>query len=560
MYKFLIAVILLGLSTSFAQAKIEVNSLVSTQRVLREEMPPSTKGVHLYSAKNEWRSFQILVRADSPTKITSVELGELRGPGGASIPASGIRLYREHQFHIMKPSYQNKDFKPGWYPDALIPFCDPTTGKPLSGARFSALPFDLPANETHGFWVDVFVPAETHAGDYTGWYKVGTVDGKTITAPVILTVWNFKLPDTPTFQTSFGSPASNLRGYYEKWAKLGKTTSAPDWSAVDTQCSEMLKENRFNAVPTFTVAPVLQADGSFVVPTEQVNSLRKFIDRYHINLLMLTHPDRWINDPEKERGKLLAWLKAWDLAAVELKRPQVTLAIYLIDEPNDAEQYRYAQRWGRAIRAAHSVVKVLVVEQPKTQDPAWGDLYGAVDIWCPLFPLFDGPAEAQRQALRETIWTYTALCQGSDKPTPWWQTDFPLLNYRVPAWISWRYRIKGLLYWASMTYWEKAQDPWTSPATYGEGANDYLYNGEGVLVYPGVDVGYDGIAPSMRLKALRDSIQDYEYMSILERAGKAADAQKVVLPLAESWYKWDKNPQAYDKARADLARLILSKR
>jgi hypothetical protein len=34
-----------------------------------------------------------------------------------------------------------------------------------------------------------------------------------------------------------------------------------------------------------------------------------------------------------------------------------------------------------------SGVQVLVVEQTWTQNPAWGDLYGAVDIWCPLFSL-----------------------------------------------------------------------------------------------------------------------------------------------------------------------------
>jgi hypothetical protein len=51
--------------------------------------------------------------------------------------------------------------------------------------------------------------------------------------------------------------------------------------------------------------------------------------------------------------------------------------------------------------SAVSVVKVLVVEQTKTQDPAWGDLYGAIDIWCPLFPLHDPETAAQRMALGE---------------------------------------------------------------------------------------------------------------------------------------------------------------
>ena len=200
-----------------------------------------------------------------------------------------------------------------------------------------------------------------------------------------------------------------------------------------------------------------------------------------------------------------------------------------------------------------------MVEQTLSQDPAWGDLYGAVDIWCPLFCLHDPKTGAERQALGEKLWTYTALCQR--EKTPWWQIDFPLLNYRVPTWIAWRYRMRGLLYWGSMSYWSGVEDPWTDPKTLdrrvrGKGQ---LFNGEGSLLYPGRAVGYDGIAASLRLKALRDGIEDYDYLAILEKQGRAAEAEKIVLPLAGSWFDWETDPAAYQKARAQLAELILRK-
>ena len=194
------------------------------------------------------------------------------------------------------------------------------------------------------------------------------------------------------------------------------------------------------------------------------------------------------------------------------------------------------------------------------QDEEWGDLYGAIDIWCPLFSLFRPESAAKRQAAGETIWTYTALCQRD--PTPWWHIDFPLLNYRVPMWIGWRYRIRGLLYWGGMCHWRGVEDPWTDPKTLDRraGRKDPLYNGEGTIVYPGRAVGYDGIAPSLRLKALRDGIEDYEYLAILERAGLADAAQKVIMPLAGSWFEWEKDPAAYETARADLAKMIVTAR
>ena len=65
------------------------------------------------------------------------------------------------------------------------------------------------------------------------------------------------------------------------------------------------------------------------------------------------------------------------------------------------------------------------------------------------------------------------------------------------------------------------------------------------------------ISPSLRLKALRDSFEDYEYLSILERAGLADKAQEVIMPLAGSWFKWETDAAAYEKARAKLAEMIL---
>jgi len=71
-------------------------------------------------------------------------------------------------------------------------------------------------------------------------------------------------------------------------------------------------------------------------------------------------------------------------------------------------------------------------------------------------------------------------------------------------------------------------------------------------------VGYDGIAPSLRLKALRDAIEDYEYLAILERLGLASEAEKVVLPLAGSWFQWEADLTAYQKTRAKLAEMIVA--
>jgi hypothetical protein len=565
----LAAALVAGVPAAGARAECKVWTVTDTRRVLRDEGPPpgAAAETRLAAARNESRSFQVLLRADEPVGGIRVAAADLAGPDGAVLKAAHARLYRQHQIHITNGTYRHRDFKPNWYPDPLIPFDHPLTRGPLpAGAGLKAAPFDLPAGETHGFWVDQYVPADARPGAYRGALRVtadGGAEGRTprlITeVPVTLTVWDFALPQTPALRTEFGSPAGRLRTYYRDRARAGKEQPPADYGAVEDQCAAMLAEHRINATPPGQFAPKPRADGTMAVPKEQVDALRAFVDRYHINALQVPHPGGVVKDPVAERDKLLAWLKAYDRAAADLDRPQVLFYTYLKDEPNDAEAYKYVQTWGKAVRQARSVVKVLVVEQATPQDEKWGDLYGAVDIWCPLFSLFKAESEARRRALGEDVWTYTALCQGD--PTPWWHIDWPLLNYRAAAWIAWRYRITGLLYWGGMAYWKEVEDPWTDAWTYGhkDGTKGLVFNGEGTLVYPGRAAGYDGIAPSLRLKALRDSIQDYEYMAILDRAGKAGKAQSVVEPLARSWYEWQQDPAAYEKARAALAALILER-
>ncbi len=554
-----VLVVALAAVTGNAGGGLQVWTLAETRRALRDEPAGRSVAVKISAARNEWESFQVLVRSDSPVRGVNVEAGDLKGPGGAVLRAADARLFRQHQLHLTAGTYRNDEFKPGWYADGLIPFRHPVTGRPLAGARLTAVPFDLPAGQTHGFWVDIHVPAGAAPGEYRGTYRLTAAGTKAVEVPVSMTVWDFELPRVSAMKTALGSPASRMRSYYRRRAKASKETEPADWAAVDAQCAEMLTRHRINATPPpGSLTPQARADGSFRVPAEQVEALRRFVDRYHVNALTVPRPTGVVKDPRKDSKKLRAWLASWDRAAAELKRPHVVFYTYLRDEPNDEAAYKFVQTWGRAIRDAKSVVKVMVVEQTWTQDAAWGDLYGAVDIWCPLFSLFKPESAAKRQVLGETIWTYTALCQ-RDK-TPWWHIDYPLLHYRVPAWIAWRYRIRGLLYWGGMSYWNQVADPWTDPKTLDrrKGRKQPLFNGEGTIVYPARAVGYDGIAPSLRLKALRDGIEDYEYLAILERLGLEKRAQDVAVPLAGSWFKWSGDPAAYERARALLAGMIVA--
>ena len=183
----------------------------------------------------------------------------------------------------------------------------------------------------------------------------------------------------------------------------------------------------------------------------------------------------------------------------------------------------------------------------------WGSLVGSVDIWAPLWPMFEHEAVKKRLSAGEEIWSYTALCQGRHQDTPFWELDFPILNYRIPMWISWRLDITGLLYW-STTNWASTRDVWTNPLT----LRGSIQHGR-LAVVPGSGCGCSGFhhvdpteANPGRAGRLRIPQRFWR------NAASRAAAEDVVKKIARSWHDWDTDARHLLHARAEIARLILA--
>jgi hypothetical protein len=223
--------------------------------------------------------------------------------------------------------------------------------------------------------------------------------------------------------------------------------------------------------------------------------------------------------------------------------------IYPVDEPSTLLDYRRVRQFSALAREAHPRIKLLLTEAPLPERPRWGHLLGTVGIWVILPSRFDEAQVAQRLAAGEEVWSYVALVQGGAR-LPHWQLDFPLVNYRIPLWINWRHGITGILYWET-AYWSRTPDPWTDPVTHV--VDGFSFNGEGSLFYPGTAVGYSGTVSSIRLKALRDGLEDYDYFRLLAELGGRAAADRLVRRIAPSWSEWDREPKELFRAREELA-------
>src|SRR4030095_17161133 len=103
-------------------------------------------------------------------------------------------------------------------------------------------------------------------------------NGRGMEIPASVTVWDFRLPETPTLITEFGSPIGGLRNYYHRLATNEGIAEPTHWSSIAAACAEVLSEHRLNATPpSDLLSPESRPDGTFGFSPERLDTLREFI-------------------------------------------------------------------------------------------------------------------------------------------------------------------------------------------------------------------------------------------------------------------------------------------
>jgi Glycoside hydrolase 123 N-terminal domain/Glycoside hydrolase 123, catalytic domain len=497
-----------------AQANPVVWTAPSMHRVGMSDPAGSSKDVSLSAARGEYESFQIITSGTSQgLGNVNVTVSDLKAPGGQAIPRTNFTLYREKYVRVnsSSPNWKgsNQPLGPGWYADALIPFTDPETGKPLSGAHLTAVPFDVKAGNNQPVWVDLFVPRSAEPGKYTGTYTVTSNQGD-FTGSISLKVWNFTLPAAPALKSSFlffqaGTRAAQRELLRNKISPL--STNPADQPLL-------MKENGLSATQTgpFSGADVGRCAMS---PAPSVSQFK---------------------------------------AVASAQQPGLMLYDYSADEIGHCSNlYPTIKQWANNMHQAGIKNLISMSPTPALYDDGSGTGRSAVDIWVLLPLMYNNSKTHVNEVLKkgDTVWSYNTLVQ--DAYSPKWLIDFDPVNFRIqPGFISQSLNLSGLLYWR-VDKWPS--DPWNdvnNAGTYSS-AN---YPGEGMLVYPGQAVGVKGVVASMRLKWLRDGVEDYDYVQILKDLGKADLAMQIARSVGPDWTNWTRDPNAIEAARQKLGEAI----
>ena len=475
--------------------------LSSLERMLQDDTDAKgLKEAEIFCAKNEYESFQIIIANPTDELISSINLksGNWHFTGTPDSDAPEITLFREHYIQIKKTSPYSKE-SPGWYPDALIPFINPYTGKKITHAKYMAINQNIAPHKSQGYWVDIYISTDVKAGIYTNKITIFSNNKELADVPIKLTVLDFELPKVSALKTFFGE-IYDVSGFH------GMKASSVFYKTIYNRYMALARDHRLTVGFSSNKLKVNSQTGGITFTPSYVSELRAFVDEMQPTVISL--PSNFWDKPVQRSRYLTEW------QAFLSNNPWVVNPILFYDEPRTQKAYRRIIDYGAAIHKYAPIIKFLVTEQIEPQSPEFPSLQGSVDIWVPIWHL--GNPENIRMELQKgnKVWSYNALTQS--RQVPIWLLDYPLLNYRIPAWFSISMQLEGLLYW-QMAAWarkETAVDPLTSSKTCR--INSLAWNGEGSLIYPGAEAEINGPLPSMRLKVLRDGMEDYDYLWIGE--------------------------------------------
>ncbi|MBL6081180.1 glycosyltransferase [Belnapia sp. T18] len=506
-------VVLLGLAFGspgeVASAQVAMWFAPSMDRIARDGLAVTKASMELFSARGETESFQLAIRAPQSglTNVT-VRIGDLVSEEGARIAARQVEFFRVDYVTVRRgsPDWRgsNRPLGLGRYPDPLTPLASPS-----GDASFA-----VPASLTQPVWADIQVPQTAQPGRYRAEIVVVSDQGRVV-GEVTLVVWAFALPASPALDSLFIALRRN-----------------------NPQAATELLKHRLMPHPLVS----LDAD------PHQQPMLR---ERWGLKSASI---GLWSGATIEDCTMAPPPSAATVAEAVASRAPGLQFYNFTADEIDRCPAAREPLKaWARTLHAAGVLNLVTMTPVPELYDDGSGQGRSAVDIWVLLPAMYDAAQARVAEVMRrgDRVWSYNALVQ--DDYSPKWQIDFAPINYRImPGFMSAAMHLTGLLYW-SVDRW--TSDAWEDVQTY-RNRDGYDFPGEGMLLYPDRRVGEIGVVPSMRLKWLRDGVDDYDYIHLLRQAGCTGQAAAAVAPVAVSWRNWTKDRSVLEGQRRILGSLL----
>jgi transcriptional regulator CtsR len=547
---------------------LRLGTQLATIKVRPTDPIAAAASVPVKGAKNETVSFQVIVTGTVAYNNLDVTLSNFSGPGGSSIPAANAQLYRVGYLNITTPS--DPAGSTGLWPDSLYPIGQDR----YYHEKRNGTPFNLTANRNQPIWISLDIPKTAAPGQYSATFSVTQGTGGPVlqAIPINLTVWNFTLPDYPSARTTYKFDDYDVYCYHY----FGGTNNC----AWDTNNVLAIHWNYWHEA----LAHRISLSGAFGSVSYSYNAATNTVsnvdwslwdptyDQPGVLLYPVPGPQFNWDDPshtwtQAETNEAIAF---WKVVAAHYKSKGWFnhAFLYTFDEPGTSD-FPLNVKQADAIHAADPAFHPMVTHNYAAA------LAGHLDIWTVIVNELDTGANSSvntgtpslfhqtydpERAAGKQVWFYDSTSSGDGDSGYYgfqqhgtWADEF--IDHQgvfqlVHGYIQWKYGLDGYLYYSIDNNYRQGTDVWV---------NNYSFarNGDGTLFYPGTPAKIGGTTqipvPSLRLEILRQSWNDYDYMTLLKNAGQGAFVDSVVNPLVSRADTWDHVAQNYQNAREAMA-------
>ena len=445
--------------------------------------------VSITAAANESEPFQIVVNPQKDLENVSLKFSDLKGSKG-TIPAANITSRKVGFIFLKNPD--NPAIK-GYNADPVLP---EESTKALKG-------------KNQPFYVLVKVPAGTAPGTYSAPVKVMAQNKEIAAFTLSVRVWDFALPETAHLKTYFYARLS------PSYLQLDKRPH----SEIVNNFHKILQDHRMNGNQALTPErPLFKVEKGKLTITDW-SKFDADIEKRHKVYGQINFPvpylgmmgDNWgwfpksgdrkrprtspfgkfrWNSPEglKYAGQYAALFTAH----VKEKFPGLNFYAYIYDEP----PARVHAELKMILDSIHKAAPELKIFTPKEVLKE----IGYTHTFCVPFSPGRYKPEIHEEHFRNggDIWYYN------------WHVRMGDHNYHLARYFAWRiYAAKGNggLLWNTVEF-PMGVNPWTDmDKTYGCGA--------ATIFLPPRKAG-EGTIPTLRSLLIKESIDDFDYMRILE--------------------------------------------
>ena len=523
------------------------------EKVLRESYTfydAPTQEYTLDAARGEGESAQLVAFATSALSGVSAKvLSQPTMADGTTIPSDAITLSPVGYVTITNPQYTVSPL--GYWPDPILEYLQ----KPIA----------LEKETYQSWWLDVQVPTDQKPGLYQGTVQLSSASGPSITLPFSVRVHEFSLDQgAPYF-----SPCCIL--YESEIKKIISGDTRTYWEAI----ASMLLQHRIDPAEIY-----FYMERSTLVDNAKW-LLEHGANGFNMGFVSFREGDLVKDTSTGEfTGQLTDTFATRITTAYNNCKEAGILDkayIYCFDE---ATPDKYA-----AIKTALERVQELAPNVPiytTLYDGTFGDasnLKDLIDGWIPLNTSYEKNIDNVTQARARGDKVCWYVCCSPQSPYANLLLDQPAAAHRLlMGFMAKKYSIDGFLYYracgwvsydANNNY---AVSSITTPVTGDStllsdpwiGESFRKYPGDGRLIYPGADAPL----PTQRLKNMRDGMDDWMYMGLLEKAlatptnmsdeWKASATQELQVEdsLVTSLSDWSKEPAPIQAKKLRIAELL----